>query len=89
DPCGPEIDGEPEDDGERLGNRVEAWTARGEGVSTENQLPPPQWRQIWLNHTGEQKDQTEEEQSNTKKCVRTNKPPAPVWTTVVRRAGAA
>ncbi|WJX23852.1 hypothetical protein P8452_13035 [Trifolium repens] len=29
DPCGPAIDGEPEDDGERLGKREEAWTAGG------------------------------------------------------------
>ncbi|WJX26687.1 aliphatic glucosinolate S-oxygenase [Trifolium repens] len=32
DPCGPEIDGKPEDDGERLGKREEAWTVGGKGL---------------------------------------------------------
>jgi hypothetical protein len=31
DPCGPENDGNPKDDGERLGKREEAWTAGGKG----------------------------------------------------------
>ncbi|MCH88270.1 hypothetical protein A2U01_0009154 [Trifolium medium] len=31
DPCGPRNDGEPKNDDERLGKRVEAWTVRGKG----------------------------------------------------------
>ncbi|MCI15815.1 hypothetical protein A2U01_0036954, partial [Trifolium medium] len=44
DPCGPAIDGEPEDDDERLENCVEALTAGGDGVTTTYQLPPPRGR---------------------------------------------